>query len=203
MILMEWFTASPLRGVIVIIFSLVGAVVIFGLVMSVLAFSGGPGECTPGGGPITLSAANADSFDQKWDEMDATLDSGSPSSITLSESEISSRADRYFAEETVLDLTDVLVCIHDGYGEATGTLDAILGLDIEVKLKGTVDLTGDAPKTDIDDIDFGSIPGFLIDVSDAIFGIESDINEALDDITLKHTYTATLTEGQVRIDGTP
>ncbi len=204
MFLIDWFTASPLRGVIVIISSLVGAVVIFGLVMSVLAFSGGPGQCTPGGGIIIVNDANADSFDQKWDAMDAVLDSGSPSSITLNESEISSRADRYFTEEASLDLTDVRVCIHDGYGEATGKLDyGILGLDVEIKLKGTMDLTGDAPKTDIDDIDFGSVPGFLIDVSDAIFGVESDINGALDDITLKHTYTPTLTEGQVRIDGTP
>ena len=201
--MINWFTESPLRAAIVIIATFVGAVIVFGLVMSVLAFSNGPGQCTPGGGPITLSAASADSFDQKWDEMDAILDSGSPSSITLDESEISSRADRYFTEESALDLRDVQVCIHDGYGEATGTLDAILGLQVEVKLKGTIDLTGDSPKTDIDDIDFGKVPGWLIDVTDAIFGVEGDINGALDDITLKHTYTATLTEGQVQIDGTP
>jgi hypothetical protein len=40
-----------------------------------------------------------------------------------------------------------------------------------------MDLTGDTPKTDID--------------------------EALDDIELKHTYTPTLTEGQVRIERAP
>lgn len=57
--------------------------------------------------------------------------------------------------------------------------------------------------TDIDDIDFGKVPGWLIDVTDAIFGVENDIDEALEDITLKHTYTATLSEGQVQIDGAP
>ncbi len=201
--MLNWFTESPLRAAIVIIATFVGAVIVFGLVMSVLAVSGGSGQCTPGGGPITVNAANADSFDQKWDEMDAILDSGSPTSITLDESEISSRADRYFSEETVLDVSDVRVCIHDGYGEATGTLDATLGLDVEVKLKGTVDLSGDAPKIEIDDIDIGNVPDWLIDVTDAIIGVESDINGALDDIKLKHTYTATLTEGQVQIDGTP
>ena len=200
---MDWFTASPLRSVIVIISAFVGAVIVFGLVMSVLAVSGGSGQCTPGGGPITVNAANADSFDQKWDELDAILDSGSPSSITLDESEISSRADRYFSEETVLDVSDVRVCIHDGFGEATGTVDAVLGLQVDVRLEGTVDLSGDAPKIDIDDIDIGNVPGWLIDVTDAIIGVESDINGALDDITLKHTYTATLTAGQVQIDGTP
>ncbi len=203
MFLIDWLTASPLRAAAVIISTLVGGVVIFGLVMSVLAVSGGPGQCTSGGGIIIVNAASADSFDQKWDAMDAVLDSGSPSSITLNESEISSRADRYFSEETVLDVSDVRVCIHDGFGEATGSLDAIAGLQVDVRLKGTVDLSGDAPKIKINDIDIGNVPDFLIDVTDTIIGVESDINGALDDITLKHTYTATLTEGQVQIDGTP
>ena len=204
MFLINAFTASPLRAAIVIISTLIGAIVIFGLVTAVLAYSGGPGQCTPGGGIIIVNDANADSFDQKWDAMDAVLDSGSPSSITLNESEISSRADRYFTEEASLDLKDVRVCIHDGYGEATGKLDyGVLGLDVEIKLKGTVALTGGAPKTEIDDIDFGNIPGWLIDVYDAFLPTDGAINEALENITLKHTYTPTLMEGQVRIDGTP
>lgn len=57
-----------------------------------------------------------------------------------------------------------------------------------------MDLTGDAPKTEIDDIEFGNVPGWLVDVADAIFGAEGDIE-------LKHTYTPTLTESQVQIDG--
>ncbi|RLC59418.1 MAG: hypothetical protein DRI30_00570 [Chloroflexi bacterium] len=201
--MLNWFTASPLRTAIVVSASLVGVVVIFSMVMSVLAFSDGPGQCTPGGGQITINPANAAIFDQKWDAMDATLASGSPASITLNESELSSRADQFFTHESALDLRDVRVCIHDGYAEATGSLDAILGLQVEVKLKGSVDLAGDAPKTDIDDIDFGQVPGWLIDVTDAIFGVESDIDQAFEDVELKHTYTVTMTEGQVQIDGTP
>ena len=199
----SWFTEAPLRAVIVIIACFIGAVIVFGVVMSALAVSGGSGQCTPGGGTITISSANADSFDQKWDDMDAILDGGSPSSITLDESEISSRADRFFREDTVLDVSDVRICIHDGFGEATGSIDAVAGLGVDVSLKGTVDLSGDAPKITIDDIDIGNVPNFLIDVTDTIIGVESDINGALDDITLKHTYTATLTEGQVQIDGSP
>ena len=199
----SWFTEAPLRAVLVIIASFFGVVIVFGVVMSALAVSGGSSECTAGGGTITISAANADSFDQKWDEMDAILDGGSPSSITLDESEISSRADRFFREDTVLDVSDVRICIHDGFGEATGSIDAVAGLGVDVSLKGTVDLSGDAPKITIDDIDIGNVPNFLIDVTDTIIGVESDINGALDDITLNHTYTATLKEGQVQIDGTP
>lgn len=203
MFLLHWLTASPLRTAIWTISTLVVAVVIFGLVMTVLAFSNGPGQCTPGGGPITVSAANAEKFDQKWDDLDAVLDGGSPSSVTFNESELSSRADEYFREEQALDFRDIRVCIHDGYGEVTGALDAILGLQVEIKLKGTMDLTGDAPKTEIDDIEFGRVPGWFVDTTDAIFGAEDDIDEALEDIELKHTYTPTLTEGQVRIDGVP
>jgi hypothetical protein len=203
MFLLSWLTGSPLRTAIGIISTLVVAVVIFAAVNTILAFSNGPGQCTPGGGPITVNAANAEKFDQKWDDFDAVLDGGSPSSVTFNESELSSRADRYFTEEQDLDFRDVRVCIHDGYGEATGTLDAILGLEVEIKFKGTMDLTGDAPKTDIDDLEFGKVPGWLVDTADAIISAEGDIDLALEDIELKHTYTPTLTEGQVQIDGVP
>ncbi len=64
-----------------------------------------------------------------------------------------------------------------------------------------MDLTGDKPKIDIDDMEFGKVPGWFVDVTDAIFG--NDINEALEDIELEHTYTPTLTEGQAQIDGEP
>ncbi len=200
---LRFFWSSPWGIAIGITTTIFVAVVIFAAVNTVLAFSNGPGQCTPGGGPITVNAANAEKFDQKWDDFDAVLDGGSPSSVTFTESELSSRANRYFTEEQDLDFRDVRVCIHYGYGEATGTLDAILGLEVEIKLKGTMDLTGDAPKTEIDDIEFGKVPGWFVDVADAIFGAENDIDLALEDIELKHTYTPTLTEGQVRIDGVP
>jgi hypothetical protein len=190
-----WGIAITVASVLVI------AVVTFGIAIAILAFSNGPGACIAGAGPIIVDDANAVSFDQKWDALDAVLDGGSRSSDTFNESEISSRADQYFRKEKALDFRDVRVCIHDGYGEATGTLDAILGLQVEVKLKGTMDLTGDTPKTDIDDMEFGKVPGWFVDVTDAIFG--NDIDEALEDIDLEHTYTPTLTEGQAEIDGEP
>ena len=128
---------------------------------------------------------------------------GSPSSITLTESEMSSRADRYFADDESLDfIQDVRVCIHDGFAEATGTLNAI-GLEVEVKFEGTMNLTGDTPKLQIDDIDMGKVPGWPVDLTDAILSAEGDVNKAFEDIKLRHTYTATLMEGEARIDGVP
>jgi len=203
MFLLNWLIASRLRTAIGIISIFVVAVVIFAIVNTFLAFSNGPGHCTPGGGPITVNAANAEKFDQKWDDFDAVLEDGSPSSVTFNESELSSRADRYFREEQDLDFRDVRVCIYDGYGEATGSLDAIWGLQVEVKLKGTMDFTGDTPKTEIDDIEFGKVPGLVIDIIGAIFAATAAIDDALEDLKLKHTYTPTLTAGQFRIDGVP
>ena len=200
---LRFFWSSPWGIAIGITTTIFVAVVIFAAVNTILAFSDGPGVCTPGGGPITVNAANAEKFDQKWDDFDAVLDGGSPSSVTFNESELSSRADRYFREEKGIDFRDVRVCIHDGYAEATGTLDAILGLEVEVKLKGTMDLTGDTPEVEIDDIEFGKVPGWLVDIADAILGAEGDIDDGLDDIELKHTYAPSLTEGEAQIDGVP
>ena len=55
----------------------------------------------------------------------------------------------------------------------------------------------------LDSIEFGSVPDVFIDIYDAILPSTNSVDEALDDIELKHTYTPTLTEGQAQIDGVP
>ena len=201
MILLSWFTGSALRMAIGVILSLLIAAVIFAGVNVILAFTGGPGPCTAGGGPITVDAANATAFQEKWDAFDIILDGGSPSSVTFNESEVTSRADQYIRDETDVDFKDIRICIHDGFGEATGSLEAILGLDTDVKISGTLDLTGDHPVAKDVDIDIGNVPGFI---TDAIEGFVDDaIDEALEDIELSHTYTPALTEGEAQIDGVP
>ena len=198
---LSFFGSSPLGIAITAIIVILIAAVIFVGANVVLALSGGPGPCTPGGGPITINAANADGFQQKWDGFDAVLDGASPSSASFDESEVTSRADQYFRDETDVDFVDVRICIHDGFGEATAKLEAILGLDTEVKVTGTVDLTGDTPVAQIGDIEIGNVPGFI---TNAIEGfVEDAVDEALEDIDLKHTYTPTLTEGEAQIDGLP
>lgn len=198
---LSFFGSSPLGIAITAIIVILIAAVIFVGVNVILAFSGGPGPCTPGGGPITINAANADGFQQKWDGFDAVLDGASPSSASFDESEVTSRADQYFRDETDVDFVDVRICIRDGFGEATAKLEAILGLDTEVKVTGTVDLTGDTPVAQIGDIEIGNVPGFI---TNAIEGfVEDAVDEALEDIDLSHTYTPTLTEGNAQIDGVP
>jgi hypothetical protein len=195
------FWSSPLGKVVGVILTIVVAALVFAGINVILAFSGGPGACTPGDGPITVSDANATAFQQKWDNFDAALDGGTPSIVPFTESEITSRADQYVTGETDVGFEDIRVCLHDGFGEASAKLEAILGLDTKVKIKGSVDLTGDSPKAKIDDIEIGNVPGFVTGIIEGL--IEDAVDEALEDINLKHTYTPELTEGQVQIDGQP
>ncbi len=198
---LSFFGSSPLGLALTAIIVILIAAVIFIGANVILAFSGGPGPCTPGGGTITTTAINADSFQQKWDGFDAVLDGGSPSSVSFTESEVTSRADRYIRDETDVDFVDVRICIHDGFGEATAKLEAFLGLETKVKIKGNLDLSGDHPEALDLEIDIGNVPNFI---TNAIEGfVEDAVDEALEDIDLSHTYTPTLTEGNAQIDGVP
>ena len=198
---LSFFGSSPLGIAVTAIIVIVIAAVIFIGANVILALSGGPGPCTPGGGTITTTPINVDGFQQKWDGFDAVLDGGSPSSVSFSESEVTSRADQYIRDETDVGFVDVRICIHDGFGEATAKLEAFLGLETKVKIKGNLDLSGDHPEALDLEIDIGNIPGF---VTNAIAGfVEDAVDEALNDIDLSHTYTPTLTEGNAQIDGVP
>src|SRR3990172_6831835 len=106
---LTFFFMSPLR----FIFGLFGGLLMLLLIIVactvVLAFTGGPAPCTPGGGPITVDAANADAFDGKWDSFNATLDGGSAAAVNFNDSEISSFVDL----EVGSPLSRPRVCIHD------------------------------------------------------------------------------------------
>jgi hypothetical protein len=190
---------TPL-GLIISAFSgLIGLVVIVTVVTGILALTGGPAPCTPGGGAIEISDAQAASFDAKWDGLDAALAGGSPASITLTESEVSSRANKYIDEEGG-DVGDVRVCIHNGFGEVTGSVDVLAGSG-KFKVTGTVDLTSGRPVVDFQDIEVGNVPGFVLGPLEGV--VEDAIQELLDNITLEHTYVPTLSEGQAQVNGTP
>lgn len=196
----SFFWTNPFGVFLGILFGIITLFMIFVVATAILAVAGGPGECTPGGGPITISGANADSFQSKWDGMDDTLDAGSPASIDLNESEVSSRADMYISDESDAPFKDVRVCLHDGFGEGSAEL-SILGIDVEVKVTGTMELTGETPVADITDIEVGAVPGFATNLIESI--VEDAIEEGLNDIDLKHDYAPTITDGNAHIEGTP
>ena len=193
---LTWFLMSPLR----LLFGLFGTLLLILLIIVggtvVLAFTGGPAPCTPGGGPITVSAANAGTFDTKWDAFNASLDGGSAGSVNFNESEISSFVGREVGDP----FSDPRVCIHDGYGEGTASLE-ILGFDAKIRVKGNMDLTGAHPVALIDDIEVGNVPDFITGL------VENFVEDAIEDETKKvdldHPMTPTLTEGDAKLDGTP
>jgi hypothetical protein len=193
------FTGSVIGIIFGILLSLFGLFVLFAIVLGALAVTGGPGDCTPGGGPITVDAANSTSFQQKWDAFNDVLDAGSPSSVTLSESEISSRAQSYLDEKDT-PFKDARVCIHDGKGEGQAKMK-FLGLTMKFKVTGTMQLDGAHPKAHIDSIDIGNIPGWMIGPAERV--VNRGINGALDDVDLDHKYTPVLTPGQAAVGGTP
>src|SRR3970040_631105 len=193
---LTWFFMSPLR----FIFGLFGSLLLLLLIIIgctvVLAFTGGPAPCTPGGGPITVSAANAGTLDTKWDDFTRSLSGGSAGSVNFNESEISSFVDREVGDP----FSDPRVCIHDGYGEGTASLE-ILGFDAKIRVKGNMDLTGAHPVAKLDDIEVGNVPDFLIDVVKDF--VESAIDDETKKVDLNHPMTPTLTEGDAKLDGTP
>ena len=191
---------SPLGIILSLISTVLVIIVAFVVITGILAFSGGPSPCTPGGtAPIEDNDANAVAFDAKWDQMDATLDGGAPASITLTESEITSRANQFIKDEGG-DIGSVQVCIYSGSGAATGQVDLPVG-DAKFKVTGTVSLSGPHPVAEFDDIEVGNIPGVVMDPFES--AVEDAIQELLDDIDLTHTYTVELQPGQAVISGMP
>ena len=193
---LTWFFMSPLR----FIFGLFGGLLLLLLIIIactvVLAFTGGPAPCTPGDGPITIAAANADAFDTKWDAFNATLDGGSAATTNFNESEISSFVDREVGDP----FSGPQVCIHNGYGEGTASLE-ILGFDAKIRVKGNMTLSGAHPVANIDNIEVGNVPDFLVDVVKGL--VESAIDDETAKVDLDHPMTPTLTEGDAKLDGTP
>ena len=188
------------------VISLFGGIVILavalGGVLGGLAITGGPADCQPGGGFITVSDTLSTAFQQKWDAFQAALDGGSPASVTFSESEVTSRAVNWINDEGGPDFDDAQICFHDGYGEATGTLRSWGIFDVKFKLRGTAELTGNRLLIDIEDIDIGNVPDPLHLWFEG--QLEDPIEEGLDNLGLEpHTYTVTLTEGSVTIEGQP
>lgn len=197
MVIIRFLTGSVvgmMTGVVLIL-----AVIMVGLSAALLALAttGGAGACAPGGGPITISAANSGAFQQKWDAFEDTLNGGSPATVSLNESEISSRAQTYFDQHDA-SIDDVRACVHDGFGEGTGKV-SLLGFDVRFSVRGTLDLSGAHPEAKIDDIEVGNVPVF---VTGAIEGVVTGvIDDQLDDIDLDHEYTPTLREGVADVAG--
>jgi hypothetical protein len=95
---------------------------------------------------------------------------------------------------------DIQVCIYEGSGAVTGTLDTPIG-GANFKATGTVELTSGHPVAEFDDVEVGHVPGVVLDPFES--AVEDAIQELLDDIELDHTYSVTLRPGEAVIQGNP
>ena len=194
-----WFVIMKIIGALLGL--LFGLFIILAIVGIILALAGDPGRCDSGDRVINISDAEAQSFQSKWDGLDAKLGGGQSGSISLTESEISSRAENYFTDENDTPVKDVVVCLQDGKGEGSGTIESPIGINAKVKISGTMALDGGHPVAIIDNIEVGGVPGFMLSPVEGF--IEDIIKNQLDDINLDHKYQAVLTEGKAEINGTP
>ncbi len=164
-----------------------------------LLVAGSPGECG-GGRPVTFDAALANDYEQRWLALNSQLTTGRPASFAVTDSEATSQS-RLFLAESGAPIRDVRVCFVTGAADANGTISPPIGPDIAVRVKGSVDLSGQHPRARIDSIRIGGLPGF---VARPFLGpIERLIDDQAAQIALDHRISVELTDGQAVISGQP
>jgi hypothetical protein len=141
---------------IIALVGLIGLVIGGGLIGAILMFTGSPGPCTDR--EFEPSTAASQRLRAEWDQFSDAAALG-PAQINFDEVGVTSRAVEYIDEKDIpLDDVRVHFC-DDGLGEAIGTIKTP-GPDIRVLLRGTLDLSGEKPKIDVQTIKAGNFPGF-------------------------------------------
>lgn len=210
LLLISWLIGAGVLVVVVgvIVLGVMAATGDFGKANECISKAPGAEDAPPRG--VSTDSGVADQWDANWKAFDDQLDGGQAATVTFTESEVTSRADEFLKNKKA-PVDDVVICFHDGSAEARGKVELpVLGavpvigsaFKTQVKITGTMDLSGPHPKIVITDIEAGNLPGTAVDqVEDTVRDI---INSRLDDLNLSHQYPKiTFTEGSVQIDGTP
>jgi hypothetical protein len=191
---------NPFRLVLGAISLVMGVVVLLVILAVAAAFVGSPGECDSGDREVQVSSAAAQQLQAKLDSFDEQLDAGQPASFTFDESEATSRG-REFLDENDAPIEDLKVCFNPDGPSASGKVDVVLGLDLNVKVSGKVDFAGDHPRVDDIDIDVGRVPGFIPGGLEGL--VEDVINDQLDHIDVEYRLSITFGEGTATLSGQP
>lgn len=168
-----------------------------------LAVTGSPGSCEDEARPISDTPELAIAFQLKWNRFNDTLAAGQESTVVLSESELTSRA-RVWVEARDVPVSDLLICFSVDSGAASGKVDVpFFPGDVDVLIRGTVDLRGEHPDIEIDELEVGTLPGPLTGLVEGF--IESLINDQEEELelALEHDYGITFGEGDITIGGQP
>lgn len=194
-------TVRPLRLLALLLGLIVIGVPLVVLILFILAVTGSPGSCVPDGRTITISPAGAASFQTKWEQLDAALDAGQVSTVVFDDSETTSRA-RQWIDEHDVPASDVYICFEAGRGSGSAKIDVpFFPGDVDVLVHGTLNLTGDHPKIEIDKIEAGGLPGPLTHLLEGfVIGLVDDQTQ---DLTLTHDYGIAFSDGQATVTGQP
>ena len=191
---------TPFRLVLAAIGVILGVVTLVVVLAVLAAFVGSPGECDSGDREVVVSSALAQALQDKLDTFDGQLDAGQAASFTFDESEATSRGQQFLEDENA-PIDDLKICFHPEGPSASGKVSAVAGLDLDVKVSGKANLSGEHPRIDDLDIDVGSVPGF---VTGGLEGLIKDvINDQLDHIDVEHQLTITFGEGTATLSGQP
>ena len=179
--------------------SFVVIVVVVAGVAVVLVYTGTPEPCKE----VSVSASDRFNvvpgldFRNKWKGFKLRSASG-PTSETFNESQITARGLSFLLEEgTEIENLQVFLC-PDGYAEATATF-AGGGPNIDFLARGTLDLSGDLPRIDIDKVLVGNLPNFL-----RLGGLVDSIDDDAKTLDIGFSLTAIgFTDGEVTLGGAP
>jgi hypothetical protein len=137
----------------VVVAGVVGATVI-GVI---LVFTGSPSACVDRDVPV--SAAQSQDLRAAWDNFKAQASAGA-ASMSATEGQVTSRAVEFFDENSVpVEDLQVYFC-PGGTAEATGSLK-ILGLTSNVVVEGTLDLSSNEPRVQLNSVRAGNLPSFI------------------------------------------
>lgn len=164
-----------------------------------LVFKGAPGACG-GGKPLQNDPRLSLAFDQGWQAFNQQLLLGQPATITVSDSEATSRA-RQFLLETGAPVRDLRLCFVPGGGDLNATLSPPFGPDVAVRVKGSVVLGGRHPQTRIEDVQIGALPSFVTRPFRGL--VTRIIDDQTQQIELDHRLAVDIGEGQAVVSGTP
>lgn len=182
------------------------ALLIIGVPLTIIAFfllvlAGSPGSCEAEDRPITYDALRAVSFQEKWGQLDDALNADQLSAAVFDESEATSRA-RIWADEHDVPVSDLYLCFSPEGGAISGEVDIpFFPGDVDVLIRGTMDLTGERAEFVVEEIEVGRLPGPLTDLVEGF--INNLIDDQTEDLELSHDYGLTFGEGEVTVSGQP
>ncbi len=200
----RWEVLYSVVTLVALIGAVLAAIAIFIVVMLALLFIGGPGladACDDR--PIDRDPATLVHFDDRWENFNVRIDArGRSTSVSFDESDLTARARDFLRAEDVQEIRDVTICLSGDEIEATGKLAIAILPDINVRLTGAIDFSGEHPVVTITDVDAGSLPGFLTSAMED--AVADGVNDALDAVNLVgREFLLTTNDGVATIEFLP